>query len=124
MKRLKRILFNFNMAYFYAFIAGVLVSLAVNLFTTALLTETLPVSIHRVHGMALSLLISAIGAFGVSTLLESARGEWESAGSPRDPAVVRDFIEKRKRIGLIWFSFAVILVGPMLSVFLVWPLII
>ena len=119
MKRAKRFLFNFSIAYFYTFIAGILVSLAVNLFTTALLTESLPVSIYRVYGMALSLFISSIGAFGVSALLEGARSEWESAGSPRDPEVMRDFIEKRKRIRLMCFFFAIIFVGPILSIFLV-----
>jgi hypothetical protein len=119
MKRAKRFLFNFSIAYFYTFIAGILVSLAVNLFTTALLTESLPVSIYRVYGMALSLFISSIGAFGVSALLEGARSEWESARSPRDPEVMRDFIEKRKRIRLMCFFFAIIFVGPILSIFLV-----
>ena len=119
MKRAERFLFNFRIAYAYTFIAGILVSLAVNLFTTAFLTESLPVSVYRVCGIAFSLSMSSIGAFGVSTLLEGARSEWESAGSPHDPEVMRDFIEKRKRIRLMWFFFAIIFVGPILSMFLV-----
>lgn len=119
MKRIKQFLFNFNIAYFYTFIAGILVSFAVNLFTTALLTEGLSVSVYRVHGMALSLLISSIGAFGVSALLEGARSEWELAGSPRDLIIIRqDYIETRKRMNLMWFFFTIIFAGSIVCIFL------
>ncbi|AMM40468.1 membrane protein [Candidatus Desulfofervidus auxilii] len=115
-KAMKRFLFNFNIAYLYAFIAGILVSLAINLFTSALLTTSLPMSIHRVYGIALSLFISSIGAFGVSALLENARGEWESAGSPYK--LKRDFIERRKYIVWMYFSLAIFLSGVICSVLL------
>jgi hypothetical protein len=118
-KQTERLLFNFNIAYFYTFLAGILVSLAVNLFTIALLTESLPVGVYRIYGMSFSLFISSISAFGVSALLESARSKWESAGSPPDPEVVRDFIDKGKRIRLMWFFFTIIFVGPIFSLFLV-----
>ncbi len=110
---MKRFLFNFNMAYVYTFIAGISVSLAVNLFTSALLTPSL---IHRVYGMALSLIISSIGAFGVSALLENARGEWESAGSPHK--LKRDFIERRKYMVLMYFFLAIFLAGAITFVLL------
>ncbi|KAF5417066.1 MAG: hypothetical protein C5S38_02255 [Candidatus Methanophagaceae archaeon] len=119
MKRAEQFLFKFSRAYAYTFIAGILVSLTVNLFTTALLTESLPISVYRVYGIASSLFMSSIGAFGVSALLESARSEWESAGSPRDPEIMRDFIEKRKRIRLMLFFFAIMFVGPILFILLV-----
>lgn len=123
MKRAKRFLFNFSIAYFYTFIAGILVSLAVNLFTTALLTESLPVSVYRVYGIASSLFMSSIAAFGISVLLGKARSEWEAAGLPQDPAVIRrDYIESGKRMKFMRFSFAIIFVGTILSIFLVFPI--
>jgi len=114
--QMKRFLFNFNIAYLYAFIAGILVSLAINLFTSALLTTSLPMSIHRVYGIALCLFISSIGAFGVSALLENARDEWESAGSPHK--LKRDFIERRKYMVLMYFFLAIFLAGAITSVLL------
>ncbi|MEK7399957.1 MAG: hypothetical protein AAB116_23690 [Candidatus Poribacteria bacterium] len=117
MKQIKRFLFNFNRAYFYTFFVGILVSLAANLFTTALLTEKLPISFCRVYGISLSLFLSAIGAFGISALLENARSDWESSGTPRDPEVIRkDYVEKQ--IKWMWFFFLIIVVGIILSAFL------
>ena len=118
MESIKRFLFNFNRAYFYVFIAGILVSFAVSLFTTALLTVSLPVSGYRVYGMAFSFLVSSIGAFGVSAILEHARSEWETAGSPHDSEMMRKYIEKEKRILVMWFFFAIIFVGPVFLIFL------
>lgn len=118
MESIKRFLFNFNRAYFYVFIAGILVSFAVNLFTTALLTVSLPVSIYTVYGMAFSFFVSSIGAFGVSAILEYARTEWETAGSPHDSRMRRKYIEKEKRMRMMWFFFAIIFVGPVLSILL------
>ena len=121
MKRAERLLFNFNSAYFYTFIAGILVSLAVSLFTVALLTESLPVGVCRIYGIASSLLISSIGAFCLSALLKWARSEWKAAGEPQDPTVIRrDYIGGgRMRMKLMWFLFAIILIGPMLFICLV-----
>jgi len=118
MKRIKRFLFNFNIAYVYAFIAGIFVSLAANLFTTALVSESLSVPAYRIYGMTLFFFISSIGAFGVSALLEDARSKWESSGTPRDPVVIRDFIETKKRMSWMWFFFAIIFVGLIFSIFL------
>ena len=118
-KRIKRLLFNFDTAYFYTFIAGILVSLSVNIFTTALLTENLPISVYKIRWLALTLFVSAIGAFGVSALLENARGEWESAGSPHDPEVIRGFIEGEKRLRLMKFFFWIILIGIVVSILMV-----
>jgi hypothetical protein len=85
MRQIERIyltyLFTFKKAYFYAFIAGIMVSLAVNLFTTALLTKDLSIAVWRVHGMAISLFISSLGAFGISALLETSRSDWERDGA-------------------------------------------
>ena len=119
MNQITRFLFNFNMAYLYTFIAGILVSLAVNIFTTTILTGSLPISVYIAYGMALSLFIASIGAFGVSALLEKSRSEWESADTPRDPEVIRDFIETGKRMCWIWFFFAVIFIAPIISIFLI-----
>jgi hypothetical protein len=121
MKRAEPFLFNFSIAYFYTFIAGILVSLAVNLFTVALLTESLPVGVYRIYGIALSLTISSIGAFCLSALLEGARREWTAAGKPQDPTVIRrDYIGSgRMRMKLMWSLFAIILVGAMLFICLV-----
>lgn len=116
MKRIERFLFNFNSAYFYTFVAGILVSLAANLFTTALLTEDPKICVHIVDASAFTLLVSSIGAFGVSALLENARSEWECSNRQSDPEVKRDFIDKR--IPLIWVSFAVIFIGLIVSIFL------
>ena len=121
-KQAERLLFNFNIAYFYTFIAGILVSLAVNLFTVALLTESLPVGVYRIYGIALSLTISSIGAFGVSALLEGARREWAAAGKPQDQIVIRrDYFV---RMELMWLLFAIILVGAMLFICLVFYILI
>ena len=122
MKRAEPFLFNFNRAYFYSFIAGILVSLAVNLFTVALLTESLPVGVYKICGIALSLLISSIGAFSLSALLAEARSEWKAAGKPHDSTVIRlDYIVRMK---LMWLLFAVILVGLMLFIGLVFYILI
>jgi hypothetical protein len=123
MKRTERFLFKFSIAYFYTFIAGILVSLAVNLFITALLTESLPVGVYRVCGIALSLLLSSIGAFCLSVLLEEARSEWKASGSPLDSNVIRrNYLESGKRVKRMRFSFAIIFVGSVLSIFLISPI--
>jgi len=109
MKRAERFLFNFSIAYFYTFIAGILVSLAVN--------------VYRVYGIALSLFMSSIAAFGISVLLGKARSEWEAAGLPQDLTVIRrDYIESGKRIKLMRLSFAIIFAGTILSIFLISPI--
>ncbi|MCD4783161.1 MAG: hypothetical protein K8T10_04935 [Candidatus Eremiobacteraeota bacterium] len=118
-KRIRQLLFNFNIAYFYTFIAGIFVSLSVNIFTTALLTENLPISVYEIHWLALTLFVSAISAFGISALLENARGEWESAGSPYDPEVIRGFIEDEKRLHLMKFFFWIILISLVVSILMV-----
>ncbi len=115
MKRIERFLFNFYTAYIYTFLAGILVSLAANLLTSVL-TENTSVSVYKACGM-ISLFISSIGAFCISVLLEVARDEWQSDGSPKDPVVIRQsYIEgtKRKRITLLWFLFVIIFVVPIL----------
>ena len=123
MKRTEPFLFEFSRAYFYSFIAGIFVSLAVNLSTVAFLTENLPVGVYRICGIALSLLISSIGAFCLSALLEDARSEWEASGSPPDPNVIRrNYIESGKRVKRMRFSFAIIFVGSVLSIFLISPI--
>ena len=114
-KRVMYFLFNFNMAYFYTFIAGVLVSFAVNLFTTVLLTEDLPVSSYRVYRATLFLFISSIGAFVVSAVLEGARSEWESVGSPMDQNMKSNLIMQKRRIYLLLFFFAMIFIGVYFS---------
>lgn len=112
-------MFDFNRAYIYVFISGILVSLAANLFTTVFLTNEVPVSRDKVYEAALSLFISSIGAFGVSALLETAKSEWQSAGSPRDAVMIReDYIERGKRKKRLWFHFAIIFFGPIVSIFL------
>src|SRR3989338_5873071 len=88
-------LFAFKAVYLYAFIAGIMVSLAVNLFTTALLTKDLPITEWRVHGMALSFFISSIGAFGVSAFLEASRSDWERDGAQSEPRVIEMYAVKK-----------------------------
>ena len=123
MRRAEQFLFNFSIAYVYTFIAGILVSLAVNLFTTALLTESLTVSVYRVSGIALSLFMSSTAAFWISVLLGKARSEWEAAGSPQDPKVIRDlYIGSGKRMKRMRFFFAIFFVGIVLSIFLISPI--
>lgn len=111
---MKRFLFNFTSAYIYTFIAGILVSLAANLFTTAFLSKDLTIDIHRVYGIALSLFISSVGSFGVSVLLEIARSKWEMGGFQRDPLVIRDYIDKR--MGYVLFCFIIFLIGLAASI--------
>ncbi|OGH05453.1 MAG: hypothetical protein A2W22_00020 [Candidatus Levybacteria bacterium RBG_16_35_11] len=112
---MKRLLFNFTSAYIYTFIAGILVSLAANLFTTALLSKDLTIDIHRVYRIALSLFISSIGAFGVSLLLETARGKWELGGAEMDSGVIRGYIGKYMR--WILLCFIIFIIGLTASIF-------
>lgn len=109
-------LFTFKAAYAYTFIAGILVSLAVNLFTTALLTKDLPIAEWRVHGMALSFLISSIGAFGVSAFLEASRSDWEKCGAESDSRMIEIFAVEKHRYWKLLFSFFFI-IGLASSIF-------
>jgi len=118
-KQLNKFLFNFNTAYVYTFVAGIFVTIAINLLTAGLLTQNPRVCVYRVYGAAFSLFISSISAFVVSVLLETARSEWQSAGRPKDEDVKReDYIETGVRIKLLWLFFVIILVGSTLSIFL------
>jgi zinc transporter ZupT len=110
-------LFNFNMAYLYSFIAGILVSLAANIFTTALLTKDLPLKTLNIYLITLTLFVSSCGAFGVSTLLEIARREWESEGGTPDPVAIKQlYREKGKRKVLLRLYFLIIFLGPLYMV--------
>lgn len=113
---MKRFLFNFNMAYLYTFIAGILVSLAANLFTTTFLAESLPVNVYRIYGIVLSLFISSVSAFGISALLENARRDWELGGFQQDSGVIEGFI--KTRIGLMKFFVVIFLLGIIASAIL------
>jgi hypothetical protein len=119
MKHVNQLLFNFSSAYCYTFIAGILVSLAANIFVGALLSAQLPLSRLHIYLMTLALFISSLGAFMTGTLLETARREWEAGGSPKDPvAIRRNYIEKGNRGTLLWRGFLVQFVGPLYIVFI------
>ncbi len=110
-KKIEQLLFNFNIAYSYTFISGIMVALSTNIFTTALFMENRQVPIYWVYGLALSLLVSSMSALIVSMLLEKARNEWQSAGSPNDEIVIReDYIEKGMRRRFLWIFFILILI--------------
>lgn len=109
-------LFTFKAAYVYAFIAGILISLAVNLFTTALLTKDLPIAEWRVHGMALSFFISSIGVFGISALLEASRSGWEKDGAQSDPRIIEIYAVKNHLHWKVLFLFFFI-IGLVSSIF-------
>lgn len=73
--------------------------------------ENTPVYVYNVYGMILSLSISSASAFGVSVILQIARSEWESAGSPKDTVMQReDYIGKGNRMTLLWASFAIFII--------------
>lgn len=115
---MKRLLFNFRTIYIYTFVAGILVSLATNFFTTAFLSEKLTIDIYRVYAMALSLFMSSVGAFGVGAILDAARNKWELGGAPPG-SMISGYISKY--IKWAWFCFAIFLVGFLTSVFIyVW----
>lgn len=119
MKPLTGGLFNFKTTYFHAFVAGIWVSLAANLFTTAVLSQTLPMSTCKLYGIVVLLFVGSIGAFGVSGVLELARCDWESKGSPKDPTVMRqDYIERGGRANLLWFLFSLSVLSPMVALIL------
>jgi hypothetical protein len=119
MNRIKRFLFNFDRAYAYTFVAGILVTFAINLLTTALLTQSLPICVYKVYGASFFLLISAICSFAVGAVLDKARSEWQSVGSPKDEVVIReDYVEKGRRIKRLWSFFLSTIVGFILSMFL------
>ncbi len=110
-KKIEQLLFNFNIAYSYTFISGIMLALSANIFTTALFMEDRKVPIYWVYGLALSLLVSSMSALIVSMLLEKARNEWQSAGSPNDEIVIReDYIEKGMRRRFLWIFFILILI--------------
>ncbi len=111
-KDIEKLLFNFKIAYIYSFIAGILVAVSINLFTSVLLME---LSSFRVKLMwlALFILISSFTAFSISIILEFARNEWQSAGSPNDEIVIReDFIEKGKRKKFLWICLVLTFLIP------------
>lgn len=104
--KIGELLFNFEVAYFYTFFSGILVALAANTLTTAIFTNNLPIPMIWVCVGSLSLFMSAMGAFMVSILLETARNEWESSGSPNGEYNKRIiYIESGKRKARLWLSF-------------------
>lgn len=112
MKQIKDSLFNFRTAYYYTYGAGILVSIAVNLFTNGDLPP-------NVYGTASYLLIASFGMFRISVILEIARSEWEAAGSPHgDPVLIRqDYIEKGPRKKLLYFySIVAVVTGLVLPI--------
>lgn len=114
MKKIKDSLFNFRTAYYYTYGAGILVSIAVNLFTNG----NLPL---KVYGIALYLGIASFAMFRIGVILEIARSEWEATGSPYgDTVLIReDYIEKGNRKKLIYFySIVVIVTGLVLPILL------
>ncbi|MBI2472579.1 MAG: hypothetical protein HYV59_15300 [Planctomycetes bacterium] len=111
-------LFAFKAAYYYTFFAGILVSVAVNLFTTALLTqrESLPIAEWRVHVIALSFLISSMGAFGVSVFLEASRSDWERDGAQSDSRIIENYAVEKHLIWKVLFL-SLIIIGLASSIF-------
>jgi hypothetical protein len=102
-------LFAFRASYIYAFIAGIFVSLAVNLFTTALLTNELSIAVWRVYGMAFSFLISSIGSFGVSAFLEISRSDWERDGAQSTSRIEEIYaVEKHRNWKILCLLFSII----------------
>ena len=114
-----KLLFNFNTSYIYVFISGIFLSISVNVITSILIEGSLKINTYMLYWLALALVISSIGSFGISILLEKARDEWESEGSPRDPEVIRGHIEEEKRFHLMKLTFLIILISLMTSIFLV-----
>lgn len=114
---MKRLLLNFKSAYIYTFIAGILISLAANLSTTAFLSDELTKDKNSVYGLAFSLFISSFGIFWLSMLLEIARSEWEQGGFQRDPLVIRDYIDKR--MGYVLLCSIIFLIGLAASIYFV-----
>ena len=104
LKKVEHSLFNFKMAYFYTFISGIFAALSINIFTTALFSENSSISVNLAHILALLALLSSISAFMISVLLEIARDEWQSDGTPNDKIIIRqDYIEKGIRKISLWF---------------------
>ncbi|MBF0555180.1 MAG: hypothetical protein HQK96_11605 [Nitrospirae bacterium] len=83
-------LLSFQNANFFTLLSGICISLAVNFFTTAFTTYkfTEPMTKSKVYLMAGCFLISAIGAFGLSTFIEDSRLTWQSTGKQSNKAVV------------------------------------
>lgn len=104
--KIGELLFNFEVAYFYTFFSGILVALAANTLTTAFFTNNLPVPNSKVCVGGIFLFMSALSAFCVSVILETARNEWESSGSPNGEYNKRIiYIESGKRKARLWLSF-------------------
>jgi len=101
------VLFNFKVAYVYSFAWGMLIALAGNLATTALLTEDTPITHGAIYSMSLSLFVSSVAACIIGLLLENARREWEQEGSQRDDTVVLTYYRPR----LMWLLFGIFLSG-------------
>jgi hypothetical protein len=114
MKHLEKLLFNYGVTHMYSYVAGILVSVGIQSLGRAVLQAAPVVSVYRAYAGALSALISSIGAFGLSAVLQEARASWAAAGRPTDPEVARDPIEKPGRLRLAWVFFAMIALGPIL----------
>lgn len=96
-------IFSIHTGYLYSFIAGVFISIAINLFTNAILADKLSVSLNRLYGMSFFLLLSSVGAFGISTILERVRGIWEAAGAHFNKDIASDYITKLQKFFLLLF---------------------
>ena len=90
-------LFNFKGVYFYTYFSGIFASLGITFIIISFC-------------MGGALLISSIGAAGISAHLEITRREWEEADCPKDEVVIiEDYIAPHIRSLL--FYFIVIFIG-------------
>lgn len=120
------LLFRYFASNVYAFVAGILLSLAANLFTTARLAIDLLQDTSIVFGASLLLLISS-GCFAmISWNLESARTEWvlEDQADPDLQHVLSHIADRKVKL---WAFFTLGLVGVIYSAILLgtgkwWPI--
>ena len=113
MKSINRLFFNFKTAYFFTFVSGIWMTMAVNLFTTLVLTKDLPVCNCRLYQIIFLFFIGALGAFGISALLEVARSEWESDDkNPDEQIIYKNYIHRGNRSILHWILFAICVLSP------------
>lgn len=111
LRKINRLLFNYYASYIYSFIAGILVSISINLLTSLPFSVSSKLNLNQVYFISFSLLLSAIGTFGISANLEIARKEWERGGATLDEEAMRDRIDDKIRIKTLWFFFLLVVQG-------------
>lgn len=108
MNTLHTYIFGYRLSPSYGFIAGIVVSLSLNAFVTALLSVNMQISRALVIVGSGILLVASFGFYGVNMILEGARTAWEAEGANRDH---RMHYHIERRLTTLWLALAVGVLG-------------